>query len=109
LTGGKWPISNGAGLYPFWSHSGRELLYETEDSRIMVVDYSVDGNAFMPGRPRLWCEKQVFYPGVVNLDLAPDGKRLAVLTQPETDGESKGGVHVTILLNFFDAIKRRLP
>lgn len=36
-------------------------------------------------------------------------KRFVVLTQPETTGESKGNVHVTMLLNFFDELKRRLP
>ena len=59
--GGKWPVSNGGGLYPFWSHTGRELFYETEDGRIMVVEYSMDGNAYVPGKPRLWCDKQVCY------------------------------------------------
>lgn len=75
----------------------------------MAADYSVDGDAFVPGKPRLWCGTQVFYPGTANLDLAPDGKRFAVLTQPEGAGESKGSVHVTMLLNFFDELKRRLP
>jgi Tol biopolymer transport system component len=107
--GGKWPISDGGGLYAFWSRNGHELFYETEDGRIMVVEYSVDSNAFARGRSRRWCETQIFYPGFSNLDLAPDGKRFAVLTQPGAAGESKGNVHVTMLQNFFDELKRRLP
>jgi len=31
--------------------------------------------------------------------IAPDRKRFAVLTQPETVGGEKGSVHVTMLLN----------
>ena len=92
-----------------WANNGRELYYETEDNRIMVVDYTVDGASFMYSKPRLWSDKQLFYVGISNLDLAPDGKRFAVLTMPEAKGGEKGSVHVTMLLNFFDEVKRRMP
>jgi hypothetical protein len=58
--------------------NGRELFYETTDNRIMVVDYTVSGETFVPGKPRLWTDKQIFFPGTSNLALAPDGKRFAV-------------------------------
>ena len=45
----------------------------------------------------------------MNLDLAPDGKRFAVLAQPENAGLESGSVHVVMLLNFFDELKRRIP
>jgi serine/threonine-protein kinase len=68
-SGGRWPISSGGGLYALWSNNGRDLFYETTDNRIMVVDYSIEGGSFVPGKPRLWSEKQLFYAGGVNLDL----------------------------------------
>ena len=108
-SGSEWPISAGGGLYPTWSKSGRELFYETEDNRIMVVDYTVLGDSFVHGKPRLWSDKQLYYFGVGNLDLAPDGKRFAVLALPETAPGEKGSMHVTMLLNFFDELKRRIP
>ena len=108
-SGGKWQISSGGGLYALWSNNGHELFYETADNRIMVVDYTVDGASFVPGKPRLWSEKQLFYPGGSNLDLAPDGKRFLVLTLPEATLGQKGSTHVTMLLNFFDEVKRRIP
>ncbi|MGD1093901.1 MAG: protein kinase [Bryobacteraceae bacterium] len=107
--GGKWQISTGGGLYPIWSNNGRELFYETADNRIMVVDYKADGDSFAPGKPRLWSEKQIFYPGSLNLALAPDGKRFAVTDMPEATGPEKGSAHVTFLLNFFDELRRRVP
>jgi len=107
-NGGKWQISTGGGLYALWSNKGHELFYETPDNRVMVVDYTVDGSSFMPGRPRSWSDKQLFYGGASNLDLAPDGKRFAVLAQPESTSGQGGSVHVTMLLNFFDEAKRRL-
>ena len=108
-AGGKWQISTGGGLYGIWSNNGRELFYETADNRIMVMDYTVNGDAFVPGKPRLWSSTQLFYPGLSNLDLAPDGKRFAVFTMPEATGGEKGSVHVIFLLNFFDELRRRVP
>ena len=108
-AGGKWQISTGGGLYGIWSNNGRELFYETADNRIMVMDYTVNGDAFVPGKPRLWSSTQLFYPGLSNLDLAPDGKRFAVFTMPEATSGEKGSVHVIFLLNFFDELRRRVP
>jgi serine/threonine-protein kinase len=108
-NGGKWQISTGGGTYPLWSNNGRELFYETADYRIMVVDYTVNGASFIPGKPRLWSDKQLFYPGTTNMDLAPDGKRFAVLAPLENTGREKGSVQVVFLLNFFDELKRRIP
>ena len=111
-SGGKWQVSDGRGVSPLWSNNGRELFYETADNRIMVVDYKVNGDSFAPGKPRLWSDEQIFNPVAplaLNLDLAPDGKRFAVLTAPEATGGEKGSVHVTMLLNFFDEVKRRIP
>jgi serine/threonine-protein kinase len=106
---GKWQISSGGGLYALWSNSTRELFYETADNRVMVVDYIVNGDSFVPGKARLWSQKKIFYQGLLNLDLAPDGKRFAVLTAPEATSGGISSVHVTMLLNFFDEVKRRIP
>ena len=108
--GGKWPISNGGGSYPIWSNNRRELFYETEDNRIMVAEYTVDGDAFVPGKPRVWSEKQIAYIGAQNLDLLPGGKRFVVLTMPEAAANAKGPlVHFTMFENFFDELRRRIP
>ena len=106
--GGKWQISTNGGLYPIWSSNNRELFYETLDYRIMAVDYMVDGASFVAGKPRLWSDRQLLSLGVVNLALAPDGKRFAVFPIPEAAGE-KTPVRVTFLLNFFDELRRRVP
>ncbi|MGD1093902.1 MAG: hypothetical protein ABSB35_18185 [Bryobacteraceae bacterium] len=108
-SGGKWQVSIGGGFYPLWSRNGRELFYESLDHRIVVVEYSVSGSSFIPGKPRPWSDVHLFFPGTVNLDLAPDGKRFAVLTMPETTNGERGQVHVTMLLNLFDELQRRIP
>jgi hypothetical protein len=75
----------------------------------MVVDYTVSGNSFAHGKPKLWSDVRLFYPGVRNLDLAPDGKRFIMLNAPEKSGDGKSSVHVTMLLNFLDELQRRIP
>ena len=107
--GGKWQVSAGGGKYVMWSNNGRELFYETLDNHIVVVDYTVTGDSFVPGKPRLWSEQRIYYPGSSNLALAPDGKRFAVFPMPEAAGPEKGTVHVTFLQNFLDELKRRIP
>jgi serine/threonine-protein kinase len=108
-SGAQWQISNNGGLYGLWSSDGRQLFYEAADNRIMVLDYTVHGAAFVPGNPRLWSNVRLFFTGTANLDLAPDGERFAVLTLPEATGGEKASVHVTMLENFFDEVKRKLP
>jgi serine/threonine protein kinase len=106
--GGKSLVSTGGGLYGVWSQNGRELFYETPDNRIMVVDYSVTGDTFVAGKPRLWSEQRLSYLGNSNLALAPDG-RFAVFPMPDAASSEKGTVHVTFLQNFLDELRRRIP
>ena len=109
---GKWQISTSGGSHPIWSRNGPELFYETLDSRIMVSTYRAKADSFAPDKPRPWSNTQILAPPVGdewNLDLAPDGKRFAVFPRPEATTEQKGSVHVTVLLNFFDELRRRVP
>lgn len=110
--GGKWQISTGGGMHSFWSRDGRQLFYETPDhARIMVVDYTASGDALAPGKPRVWSEAQArsFPAGNPPLDLAPDGKRFAILPRDDPSEAQTGLIHVTFLLNFFDELRRRVP
>ena len=107
---GKWQISTSGGRHPIWSRDGRELFYETSDNRIMAASYTGKADSFAADKPRLWSNTQIREPaGISNLDLAPDGKRFAVFPRPDANGERKGSVHVTVLLNFFDELRRRVP
>ncbi len=108
--GGRWQISGGDGALARWSRSGHQLLYATTDGRIMVVDYEIRGDTFVPGKPRPWTEARIASNmGRANFDLAPDGKRVLTSVLPVDTGEHNSSVHVTFLLNFFDELKRRIP
>jgi len=110
-TGGKWQISSDGGGYPMWSRSGRELFFESLDNRIMVAGYTVQGDSFVPGKPRLWSEKAL--ANTVNfsknVDLAPDGKRIVALMPAEGSEAQQSQHHVVFLENFFDELRRRAP
>jgi serine/threonine-protein kinase len=108
--GGKWQISNSGGQYPMWSRG--DLFFETLDQHIMAAAYTVKGDSFVAGKPRLWSEKPIGGTAGTNknLDLAPDGKRMVALmpaTEAKESQESQN--HVVFLLNFFDELRRRVP
>jgi serine/threonine-protein kinase len=102
-------VSNAGGIMPFWSRNGHELFYRTEDQRIMVANYAVKGDSFIPQRPRQWYGKRIANIGnAKNLDLALDGKRFVVLMPAEAAEERERQSHVTLVMNFFDEVRRRV-
>jgi Tol biopolymer transport system component len=103
--GGKSQISNNGGTLPIWSRGGRELLYQAGD-QIMAVSYTVNGDAFVAGKPRVWVAK---LGGATGFDLAPDGKRLVVLTPGAGTDAPKQDHTVVFMQNFFDELRRRVP
>jgi hypothetical protein len=75
----------------------------------MVAGYTVKGDSFVADKPRVWSEKKI--GGVANasrnLDLAPDGKRIAALMPVETAEAQKAQNQVIFLENFFHEVRRR--
>ncbi len=113
-SAGKWQVSESenGGKFPVWSRNRRELFYVNSDNRIMVVRYTAHEHSFVPEKPRQWSPAALFRPmnnALWNLDIAPDGRRFVVLAPPESSNEEPATVHATILLNFFDELRRRLP
>jgi serine/threonine-protein kinase len=103
--GGRWVISTQGGESPVWSPTSPDLLYRAPGGQIMAVRYKVQGDAFQADPPRMWTAKPV---GTV-FDLAPDGKRLAVVTPVNSPAEDKPEHDVVFLQNFFDELRRRAP
>ncbi len=94
---------------PVWSRNGHELFYRAVDNRIMVANYTVKGESFVADKPRVWSGKQLANIGLgVNFDLAPDGKRFAVLMPVESPEPRETQSHVRLVVNFFDEVRRRV-
>jgi dipeptidyl aminopeptidase/acylaminoacyl peptidase len=109
--GSKWQVSNNGGDHPRWSRTGHELVYQSSN-QLMTASYSVTGNAFMADRPRVWIATlgaDLSDIGGTDWDLAPDGKRVAVVI-PEGSAQALQPGHVIVmLLNFADELRRRVP
>ena len=111
--GSKTQISIQGGTCPMWSRNGRELFYLSNDRRIVSVAYRIKGDSFLPDKPSLWSRFQIEAPDRTpgftarsSVDVAPDGKRFAVLV-PENTATPKPSTHVNVLMNFFDELRRR--
>jgi len=102
--GGKWQISNSGSTFPRWSRSGHDLLYRSGD-QIMAASYTVKGDTFVAEKPRVWIAKL----GGTDWDLAPDGKRVVVVTPVDAGEALKQDHEVVFLENFFDELRRRVP
>ncbi len=108
--GGKWLISNSGGNFPVWSRNGRQLFYITPQQQIMVVTYTAKGDSSVPDKPRLWSDKRLAETSTSqNADIAPDGKRFAVLMPLETPEAHQSQNHMIFLENFADELRRKVP
>lgn len=108
--GGLWQVSTGGGTLPLWSRDGCELFFQNPALRVMSVTCSAKGDSFvLLGKPRTWAETRLRDIGGSNYDLAPDGKHVAAMLAPDEDAGQKLPNHLTVLLNFFDELRRRVP
>jgi len=107
--GGRLQISTGGGSYSVWSRNQRELFYLGADRRIMVVRYVASADSFSPGRPQVWSETRPVEAPVRTWDLAPDGQHVAGILYADGTSKPKPSTQLTVLLNFFDELKRRVP
>jgi hypothetical protein len=91
---------------------GHELFFETLDNRIMVAAYTVTGDSFVAGKPRVWADRKLVggpADSLRNVDLAPDGKRIAALMLADVPDSQQTHSHVVFLENFFDELRLRVP
>ena len=108
---GQWQVSTAGGSFPVWSPKGGELFYRSSPGQIQSVAYQAHGSVFEAARPVQWSPTPAanlasFSP----YDVAPDGKRFLIYpTAAPGFTNDAGNVRVTVLLNFFDELQRRLP
>jgi serine/threonine-protein kinase len=109
--GGKWQISNNGGTFPRWSRGGHELMYQSGD-QIMAASYTVKGDAFAAEKPRVWMANLGAALNIETFpmwDLAPDGKRVAVITPLGSVEGLRQDHDVVFLQNFVDELRRKVP
>ena len=105
---GEVRISDAGGRIPYWMPNGREVIYRTDDQRLMVVAYSVKNGSFVAERPRPWVARALADTGVIsNFDVDPTGGRVLAL-MPAGTRDQQSPNHVTIRLNAANEVRRRL-
>jgi hypothetical protein len=73
-SGEEVQVSKGGGRMPKWIQRSPELLYETDDYRLMVVPWSVHSGVFQPGMAKPWSDAKLGDSGVLpSFDLVSDG------------------------------------
>jgi Tol biopolymer transport system component len=105
--GGQWLVSNSGGTFPRWSRNGHDLLYMSGD-QIMAGSYTVKGDTFVAGEPRVWIGRIGAVLGT-SWDVAPDGKRVLVAAPVESAEAPKQEHEIVMLQNFFDELRRKVP
>jgi Tol biopolymer transport system component/DNA-binding winged helix-turn-helix (wHTH) protein len=104
---GRWQVSNERIMSPQWCRNCKAIFYRGgSDRKVKVLTYTVNGNTFVPGKPRIWSEQPVAEIGhLPGFDVAPDGRR--VLAVVEKEGSWTDETHLRLMLNVGDELSRR--
>lgn len=105
--GGPWLVSSGgiAGTMAHWPSGGRALYYLSTDRHIMEVTYTEEGNSFVADEPRRWSEATLPFAA---FNVSSDTTR-AIIAAPAEPLDARHTLHVTVLMNLFDELRRRAP
>ena len=108
-SGGQWPISTAGGTRPAWSRNGRELFYLDLNGAMMVVPVQTTPT-FSAGKPRklfdaTWWTAQ----SGRTYDVSADGQRFLAIKDPSSDGETASLQTFTVVLNWVEELKQKLP
>src|SRR5260370_41652639 len=97
-NGAQVQVSSGGGRIPRWSRRGGDLFYSTDDQRIMVAAYRVNGGSFQADRPRLWSQRRLGDTGVLpDFYVAPDGRRVPALLSSAGPAPQPAPNHRTLM------------
>jgi serine/threonine protein kinase/Tol biopolymer transport system component len=100
--GGKWQVSSGGGQSVEWRHDGRELFYQTSDSKLAAVSVNGQGSSFEIGATKMLFTAQnvgarSFY------DVSPDGQRFLINKAP---AEAPASAPITVVMNWLGGVKK---
>ncbi len=99
-------MSADGGLWPKWSRTRPDLLFETRGGEIMVASYTAEGDSFRAERPVPWSDVHFQWLGLgpSSFDLHPDGERVALRLAGGDSGDAPDSV--VLITNFFDELRR---
>ena len=112
----RWQVSGpGSSDFPVWSRNG-DLFYSRYSSmeptvrEIVKVPYRVTGDTFVADKPIPWSKQaHLDLDQFRSLDASPDGSRFIAAPSVDPAGMQRWRTNMTVLLNFFDDVSRRIP
>ena len=105
--GGIIQVSAEGGSTTAWAPNGKELFYQN-GNKIMVVSIQTEPT-FKAETPRLLFEGsfELSSPNFRDWDISPDGQRFVMLQTD--DQEQLSSTQLTVVLNWFEELKRLVP
>jgi Tol biopolymer transport system component len=98
--GGRWQVSNGGGVQPVWSRSGKEIFFLAGDRKLMAAPCETSPT-FAVGAPKPLFQTLARYTGNVAYDVAPDGRFLV-----NTIAGAGAAPPITVVMNWEAALKK---
>jgi serine/threonine-protein kinase len=105
--GGRWTISNAGGSRPAWSRDGKELFYFDATRAMMMVPIQATPT-FSAGTPTKLFDGPWYAVATTRpYDVSRDGQRFLMIR--DTDGANSGPATMTVVVNWFEELKRLVP
>lgn len=103
-------VSRGGGRVPRWSRVSHRLYFSTDDRRIMVASYTAAGDRFTATIPHQWTPVRLADTGVLpNFDVGMDDRHIVALLPATRADASRSANHVTVVWNFPEELRQRVP
>jgi serine/threonine-protein kinase len=101
----EWTVSTDGGLWPHWTPKGDQLIFHTNDYRLMVAPLRFGGGGVFLQPPRVWSETRLARTPEP-FTIARDGR---VLTVVSGHGPAAADSQVTLVMNAFTELPRNIP
>jgi Tol biopolymer transport system component len=109
---GHWQITSGGGVKPMWSHSGRELFYQTANPPGLMrvrVTTAPGGNAFTyTSPPETVLNVERYFTGLVGraYDISLDDRRFLLVRASDTTAAERPSL--TIVVHWLEEVRARV-
>ena len=98
MVPGKTQISSGAGQFPEWSSQGRAVVLRKRNGAVDGGGLLSQRRTFSASKPRVWHAPPVRLTGNRPNDvIAPDGKRMIVISGEGENGSTESSARVTFV------------
>ena len=107
---GRWEVSSNGGRHPVWHPSGPELFFRGSNG-LMALAFETEPT-FTPGVVTTLFDATPYQlGGNRRLAVAPDGQRFLLLKNAtgQTDIDEAAVPEITVVLNWFEELKARVP